>query len=89
MRDVVLLALGTSRVLRPGPAALFWLGAVAAGVASITTARLVLDEGAGKAASGGPTGVEVLRRGGVATLFGLHTVRFWIYLQPDRGLRLT
>jgi len=86
VRDVVLIAIGTPQVLRPGPAALLWLEAVAAAAASATTARLVLDEETCEAASGRPIGHEARRRGAVATLFGLHTVRFWIYLQPDQGL---
>jgi hypothetical protein len=31
--------------------------------------------------------LEVTRRAAVGTLFGLHTLRFWIYLQPDHGLK--
>jgi hypothetical protein len=32
--------------------------------------------------------IETLRRGAVGLLFGLHTYRFWIYLQPDQGRRI-
>lgn len=87
IRDVVLIAIGTPRVLRPGPAALLWAEAIAAAAASAATVRLVRDEAAVRAASGPPTKVEALGRVAVATLFGLHTLRFWIYLQPDQGLR--
>jgi hypothetical protein len=30
---------------------------------------------------------EPARRLAVATLFGVHTARFWIYLQPGQGRR--
>lgn len=86
VRDSALVGLGAPRRLRPFPAALLWLelGAAAlasvAGFAAISRPRQRLDRT--------PAGViEALRRGSVGFLFGLHTYRFWIYLQPDHGLR--
>jgi hypothetical protein len=86
VRDGALVGLGAPRRLRPFPAALLWLelGAAAlafvAGLAAIIRPRQRLDRT--------PAGVvEALRRGSVGLLFGLHTYRFWIYLQPDHGLR--
>jgi hypothetical protein len=35
-----------------------------------------------------PGVVEHVHRTAVATLFGLHTIRFWIYLRLDAGRRL-
>jgi hypothetical protein len=86
IRDGALVGLGAPRRLRPFPAALLWLelGAAAlaslAGLAAISRPRQRLD---GTSAGG----IEAFRRGSVGLLFGLHTYRFWIYLQADRGLR--
>ena len=32
-------------------------------------------------------GPDPIGRAALGTLFALHTIRFWIYLQPDRGRR--
>ena len=39
------------------------------------------------AAAARPTPLEALRRASLGMLFGLHTLRFRIYLAPDHGLR--
>jgi hypothetical protein len=87
VRDGAMVAGGALRRLRPFPAALLWLelGAAAlaslAGMAAISRPRQRLD--------GTSAGIiETLRRGAVGLLFGLHTYRFWIYLQPDQGRRI-
>jgi hypothetical protein len=40
-----------------------------------------------RARQGRPDRCETARRAAVGTLFGLHTVRFRIYLQPGSGLK--
>ena len=87
-RDAVMLAQGTPRVLRKGPAALLWLECAVAAVASASNVRLLLRNEAGECVAGRPgDALESIRRGAVAALFGLHTVRFQIYLRPDQGRR--
>jgi hypothetical protein len=89
VRDVGLLASGAPARLRPAPAALLWLETTFAAAAVLTGLRLVLDSDARQAAvRARPTPGETLRRLTLGALFGLHTVRFRIYLQPDRGRRL-
>ncbi len=88
VRDCAMVAGGAPRRLRPFPAALLLLELGAAGLASIAglaairRPRQSLDR-----TSAGM--IEALRRGAVGLLFGLHTYRFWIYLQPDHGRRIT
>jgi len=88
VRDAALIAAGTPRRLRLTPALLLWLE-LGAGTASAVTGLQPLlrprsDRRAGRAR---PSAVEIVRRAAVAALFGLHTIRFWIYLQPDQGRR--
>jgi hypothetical protein len=86
-RDTVLIVRGTPRVLRRAPATLLWLEAGAAAGAAASTLRLVGDPDAfSDAARAAPSG-QAVRRGTVAALFALHTVRFGIYLTEDQGLR--
>jgi hypothetical protein len=85
VRDVALLSLGAPRRLRRWPALLLWLETAAA--AAATVAGLGTVARPGEARSRDPGVLEVVRRGAVGVLFGLHTYRFWIYLQPDRGLQ--
>ena len=87
-RDAAMIAGGAPGRLRRGPAALLWLEAGAAAASSVLCLRLVADAGARReAVAARPTGLEVLRRFALGALFGLHTLRFRIYLRPDRGLR--
>jgi hypothetical protein len=82
-RDLVLIARGTPGLLRTVPASLLYLEALAAAIAAATTAgRLRADT----RPDGEAPAAAARRRGAVALLFGLHTVRFWIYLRPGRGL---
>lgn len=87
IRDAALIVGGTPRRLRRTPAALLWLefgAAIAAAVAGLHP--LLRLRPAGQAAAR-PGAVERVRRTAVATLFGLHTIRFWIYLRPGQGRR--
>jgi hypothetical protein len=87
-RDAAMIVGGAPDRLRRGPAALLWLEAVAAAIASVLGLRLLVDaEARGHALDPRPSGAEALRRFALGALFGLHTLRFRIYLRPDRGLR--
>jgi hypothetical protein len=89
MRDIVLIASGAPSRLRPGPAVLLWAEAAAAAAAATAGALLLRDPEVASARQAGwavPRG-ELFRRVAVGTLFGLHTVRFRIYLSPGSGLR--
>ena len=86
-RDAAMLAAGAPRRLRRGPARLLRLEAMAAAASVMTGLRLVLVKDAWGEATRQPTQPELVRRGAVCALFGLHTLRFWIYLQPDKGRR--
>ena len=88
-RDAAMIAAGAPSRLRRGPAALLWLETAAAGLASGLGLRLVADTGAiQQALDPRPSGrAEALRRFALGALFGLHTMRFRLYLQPDHGLR--
>jgi hypothetical protein len=69
---------------------LLWLELAAAAAATILGLRSALDDAAAAAAGDGaarPDALEAARRAAVGTLFGLHTVRFRIYLRPDQGRR--
>jgi hypothetical protein len=87
-RDAALIATGAPGRLRRGPAFLLWLELVAAVMAAVTGARLVSDpEASARADVSKPDRLEAARRAMVGLLFGLHTMRFRIYLRPDHGLR--
>ncbi len=88
IRDTALVAAGAPARLRSGPAALLRFEVAVAGVAAILGLRPILDRRALDAAlAERPRGFEALRRASVGLLFGLHTLRFRIYLSPDRGRR--
>jgi hypothetical protein len=87
IRDTAMVAAGAPARLRRGPALLLWLELGAAAAAAGLGLRLVLVKGAVGRVARQPDSLEVGRRAAVGTLFGLHTVRFWIYLQPDQGRR--
>ena len=87
IRDTAMVAAGAPCRLRRGPAVLLWLELCAAAAAAGLGLRLVLYKQAVGRVSKLPDSLEVARRAAVGTLFGLHTVRFWIYLQPDQGRR--
>lgn len=88
MRDAGMIARGATGRLRRGPAMLLWLETASAALASVLSLRPLFAESARVAARAKrPTGGEALRRIAIGTLFGLHTMRFRIYLQPDQGRR--
>ena len=88
VRDAALIASGAPGRLRRGPAFLLWLELVAAVIAAVAGARLTSDPGASaRADTPKPDRMEAARRAMVGLLFGLHTMRFRIYLRPDHGLR--
>jgi len=65
--------------------------AVAAGVVAVLAGlpplRSVRPDGQAPPARAGAVGH--VWRAAVATLFAVHTLRFWIYLRPDQGRRAT
>jgi hypothetical protein len=83
VRDAAMVVAGVPTRLRPGPAILLWMELTAAVAASGLGLQSAIDEESCKRADPGPA--EMARRFAVGALFGLHTVRFWIYLQPDQG----
>jgi glycerate kinase len=91
VRDAALVATGTTGSLERGPAALLVAETAAASVAAI--ANTSLGTAAGRAAAttrGWHVGKrELVRRAAVGALFGIHTIRFRIYLAPGSGLRAT
>ncbi len=88
VRDAAMIAAGTPAHLRRGPAVLLWLELAAAVAAAGLGVGLATDDRAASRAAGWrPVPRETARRAAVGALFALHTVRFWIYLQPDHGLR--
>ena len=88
VRDAAMIATGTPAQLRRGPAFLLWLELVAAVAAAGLGAGLATgDRAISQAAGWQSVPLETARRAAVGALFALHTVRFWIYLQPDHGLR--
>lgn len=85
-RGAALVASGTAMRLRRGPAILLWLEAGVAGLATLAGLPLLISgQARRRAIASQPTPVELVRRGAIGTLFGLHTWRFYIYLQPDHG----
>jgi len=88
VRDAAMVAAGTPGRLRRGPAAMLWLELVAALTAAALGLRLATGRADVEKAGGArPDRWEAARRAAVGTLFGLHTARFRIYLEPDHGRR--
>ena len=90
VRDAAMLASGVPDRLRPVPAALLRLelaAGVVAVLAGLPPLRSVRPDGQAPPARAGAVGH--VWRAAVATLFAVHTVRFWIYLRPDQGRRAT
>lgn len=86
VRDAAMVATGAPSRLRRWPATLLWLELGAAAAATVAGLAAVRDPR--QAMDATRIGMaEATRRGAVGLLFGLHTYRFWIWLQPDRGLR--
>ena len=88
VRDIFLVGNGTPGILRRLPAALLYLECLIAALAALSNSRIIFDQVLVLRATGhAATNLERLRRAGISGLFVLHTVRFWIYLQPDQGRR--
>lgn len=88
VRDAVLVGSGASAHLRRGPAVLLHLELAAAAVATAAGVRPIATGSIEMRSTRERVDVvEAVRRVAVGTLFGLHTMRWWIYLSPDRGLR--
>jgi hypothetical protein len=88
LRDAAMIRGGAPDRLRPIPAALLraeFAVAVAASVPGLHP--LVAARAAGPAVPQAARRAENARRGAVAMLFALHTIRFAIYLTPGRGRR--
>ena len=88
-RNAALLATGTPGPPAPVPAALLWAETAAAIAATATGAVLLLDPEVASARDRGwrVSRRELARRLAVGLLFGLHTWRFRIFLEPDSGRR--
>src|SRR5271165_1742860 len=80
LRDAAMIAAGVPARLRRGPAILLWLELGAAVAGAGLGLNLLIDEGASIRASSQPGPAEMARRIAVGMMFGLHTLRFWIYL---------
>jgi len=89
-RDAAMLTTGAPTRLRRGPAVLLWLETAVGVVAVVAGLRPLLDGAARERTSEArPDAPEGVRRAAIGLLFGLHTMRFRIYLQPTHGLRPT
>ncbi|MGZ3486919.1 MAG: hypothetical protein ACXVBY_08640, partial [Isosphaeraceae bacterium] len=87
IRDTAMIASGVPRRLRPGVAALLWLELGASVIAAVTGLGPLVKRGSAGATGSRLDALEIARRASVGALFGLHTIRFGIYLRPDRGRR--
>ena len=85
VRDAAMIVAGVPVRLRHWPAFMLYLELGAATAAAALGLRLAIGEEAVGRADMPAHALEVARRSAVATLFALHTARFWIYLQPDQG----
>jgi hypothetical protein len=88
-RDLAMIARGAPSRLEAGPAALLYAETAVAAVAAATCLALATDDGLEAARTRGwhVGRIELLRRVAMGTLFGIHTMRYRIYLAPGRGVR--
>ena len=86
VRDTSMVAAGVPGRLRRVPAALLRLE-LAAGVTASLAGLVPLLSARPAGRGGGTAAAENVRRAAVAALFTMHTIRFGIYLRPDRGRR--
>ncbi len=90
IRDASMVASGVPQRLRRLPAVLLRLELAVGVVASLAGMPPLLTARSADCESSAPIrAADATRRAAVATLFALHTVRFGIYLRPDRGRRAT
>ena len=89
VRDVALISRGTADRLRPGPARLLWAETATASAATGAGLLLLRDPVVTAARQPGwrVAPEELVRRVAVGLVFGLHTMRFRIYLSPGSGQR--
>jgi len=88
IRDATMVAGGAPGRLRRIPAALLFLELGAGVVASLAGLPPLLSaQSASRATSARTCAADSVRRASVAALFAIHTIRFGIYLRPDRGRR--
>jgi hypothetical protein len=85
IRDAGMVVAGVPSLLRRWPASLLWMELAAAVTAGGLGLRSAMDDESCKRANAEPGPAEMARRVAVGALFGLHTLRFWIYLRPDHG----
>ena len=86
VRDMAMIAEGVPSRLRRVPAFLLCLELGAAVLAAAATVPLLRKK---QSDTGGRTRVELLRQVATASLFGLHTIRFGIFMTADQGRRST
>jgi len=90
IRDASMVASGAPGRLRRFPASLLRLELAVGVVASLAGLhRLLSARSADRPAAARACAMDTVRRGAVATLFAVHTIRFGIYLRPDQGRRVT
>jgi hypothetical protein len=87
IRDAAMIAAGAPRRLRRVPALLLWLELGAGAVATVSGLQTLSGASSADRSSVRQRAYESVRRAAAAILFGLHTIRFEIYLRPDRGRR--
>ena len=89
VRDVAMIADGVPGRLRPGPARLLRLEAVVAGAAVLSGLGPLADREVRAARQAGwhVPRAELVRRVALGSLFGVHTLRFRIFLEPGSGRR--
>jgi hypothetical protein len=87
IRDAAMIAAGAPRRLRRVPALLLWLELGAGAVATVSGLQTLSGASSADRSSVRQRTCESVRRAAVAILFSLHTIRFEIYLRPDRGRR--
>jgi len=89
IRDASMVASGVPGRLRRFPALLLRLELAVGVVASLAGLHPLLSaRSADQPAPARACATETVRRAAVATLFAVHTIRFGIYLRPDRGRRV-
>ena len=86
-RDAALVAMGAPQRLQPGAARLLWAETAVAAAATGAGLLLLRDPAVAAARERGwnVPRRELFRRFAIGTLFGLHTMRFRIYLSPGSG----
>jgi hypothetical protein len=89
IRGASMVARGVPGRLRRFPALLLRLELAVGVVASLAGLHQLLSaRSADRPAPARACATETVRRAAVATLFAVHTIRFGIYLRPDRGRRV-